>query len=86
MKPLRLFVIVKEPSARADSWRKRALGVFSPSAFARPRPLAVPETWYCTVTVARDVEFRHERVTSIDTVEFALSDFLVDGKLPTPAT
>jgi hypothetical protein len=45
----------------------------------------VPETWYCSVTGARDVEFRHERVTSIDTVEFALSDFLVDGKLPTPA-
>jgi hypothetical protein len=76
--------VVRFPSAR-DPHHGANVGLFEPTAFARPTPLATPETWYCTVTVSNDVEFRHERATRVDTVSFSLSDFTVNGVLPTPA-
>ena len=46
----------------------------------------MPETWYCTITAAHDVAFRHERLAGIETAEFERETFLVRGKLPAPAT
>lgn len=76
---------VRFPSAR-DPAGGMNVGLFTPRAFAAPTPLATPETWYCTITAAHDVEFRHERATGIDTVEFRRGAFLVRGRLPAPAT
>jgi hypothetical protein len=75
---------VRYPSAR-DPARGMNVGVFTPRAFAATAPLGTPETWYCTITAAHDVEFRHERATRIDTIEFRRETFLVRGKLPAPA-
>ncbi len=75
---------VRYPSAR-DPRRGMNVALFSPAAFAAPAPLATPETWYCTVTAAHDVEFRHERALTIDTEAFPRSTFLVGGALPAPA-
>jgi hypothetical protein len=75
---------VRYPSAR-DPARGMNIALFTPRAFAATTPLATPETWYCTITAAHDVEFRHERATGIDTVEFRRAVFLVRGKLPSPA-
>jgi hypothetical protein len=76
--------VVRYPSAR-DARRGPNVGLFSAAAFAAKAPLATPETWYCTVTAAHDVEFRHERALSIDTEAFPRSTFLVGGALPAPA-
>jgi hypothetical protein len=73
--------VVRFPSAR-DPRHRSNIGVFSPRAFAVSSPLATPETWYCTVTASHDVEFRHERAATIDTVEFRRHVFLVRGRLP----
>lgn len=76
--------VVRYPSAR-DPRRGPNVGLFSPAAFASRAPLATPETWYCTVTAAHDVEFRHERALGIDKEVFPRSTFLIDGALPAPA-
>jgi hypothetical protein len=76
---------VRFPSAR-DPEHGIDVGLFTPAAFAVSTPLGTPETWYCTITAAHDVELRHERATGIDTVEFPRRVFLVRGRLPAPAT
>jgi hypothetical protein len=60
------------------------VAVFSPRAFALKRPLAPPQTWYCTVTPARDVSWVREDFSELKLVEFARGDFLVGGKFPEP--
>jgi hypothetical protein len=70
-------------SAR-DAGGGACLGVFTPRAFAARRPSA-PRTWFCVATreavelTERDV-FRHR------TLRFERRQFLVDGRLPAPAT
>jgi hypothetical protein len=71
-------------SAR-DPARGTCIGVFTPRAFGKKKPLGVAQTWHCTVTTAGDIAFDHETVTRTERVFFRRSDFLVDGELPAPA-
>ncbi|HEX2253799.1 MAG TPA: RES family NAD+ phosphorylase [Thermoanaerobaculia bacterium] len=70
-------------SAR-DAEAGACFGLFTPRAFARPRPTA-PETWYCVATrdsvefSVRDLLRRHA------SFRFPREQFLVAGKLPAPA-
>lgn len=74
--------VFRYPSAR-DARGGVNVGVFTPSVFgsARPRNL---ETWHCTATRERIEIVRRD---FLDTLAFTFprTDFLVDGKLPTPA-
>jgi len=76
--------VVRFPSAR-DPERGMNVGLFTPAAFGARRPLRAPETWHCTLTAAHDVEFRHEGVACVATVEFPRRTFLVKGAFPAPA-
>jgi RES domain len=60
------------------------VAVFSPEAFARRAP-SRDQKWFCTVT-ASAVEFTRGDLLERRTVEFAREVFLVDGRLPAPAT
>lgn len=61
------------------------MGVFSPAAFAKKKPLNAPQTWNCTVTTAGDVAFDHESAGGVERMFFERSGFLVDGRLPDPS-
>jgi hypothetical protein len=61
------------------------IGLFSPNAFAKKKPIGVSQTWNCTVTTSGDVAFDRETVGGVERVFFRRSDFLVDGALPSPA-
>jgi len=77
--------VVRYPSAR-DPDHGMNIGLLSPKAFGSVNPVSTAfETWYCSVSAALDVEFRHERITGIDTLGFPLATFLVGGRLPAPA-
>lgn len=70
-------------SAR-DPDRGSNVGLFSPSAFARPRP-TTPITWHCTAT--RDaVELARRDFFERSSLRFERAAFLVDGALPSPGT
>ena len=75
---------VRYPSARAPG-RGLNVALFTPAAFAARRPVGAPQTWYCTVTPTRDVEFRREAGTGVQKVDFPRQAFLVKGALPVPA-
>jgi hypothetical protein len=76
-------VVVRFPSAR-DPQHGQNVGLFTPDAFAVREPLGTPETWHCTVTRTLDVEFAHQRATTVDTESFPRRLFLVHGKFPLP--
>ena len=61
------------------------VGVFTASAFSSTSPLSTMQTWFCTVTPQRDVEYRREDVGAVRSFIFPRSGFLVGGLLPRPA-
>lgn len=69
---------------RYRSARDRAggtnIGLFTPRAFASPRP-DPPQTWYCVAT-RRVVEFSQRDVFEHRTHAYPREQFEVDGKLP----
>lgn len=73
------FLSARDPSGGTN------VGLFSPKAFARKRPLGASQTWSCTVTTSGDVAFDHDAIGGVDRVFFRRSDFLVNGTLPSPA-
>ncbi|WP_248345832.1 RES family NAD+ phosphorylase [Anaeromyxobacter paludicola] len=75
--------VVRYPSARHPG-QGLNLALFTP-AFAAKTPVGAPQTWYCTVTPTRDVEFRYEAVAGVQKVDFPRKRFLVRGALPAPA-
>lgn len=74
-------------SARAHRRDGRCVAVMSPDAFASPKPLPAMQSWLCTVDPQK-VEFRRKDLTEAvwTSFTFPLTDFLVEGKLPQPAT
>jgi RES domain len=72
---------------RYRSARDRAggtgVGVFTPRAFASPRP-DPPESWYCVAT-RRAVEFSRRDVFEHRAYRFPREQFEVEGALPLPA-
>ena len=70
------------PSAR-DGEGGVDVGVFSPRAFASPRP-SVPETWYCVAT-REAVEYSKRDPFRRAVYRFPAADFHVRGELPAPA-
>jgi hypothetical protein len=61
------------------------VGLFTPAAFAAPRPRRASETWRCTVTLSRDVEMVRQDVVDVRRYLFPRAAFLVRGELPAPA-
>ena len=57
------------------------VGVFTPAAFDRKKPLD-EQTWYCHATDGRVI---FNRTTAARPTEFLREDFLVEGRLPSPA-
>lgn len=76
--------VVRYFSARAPKQGKN-VGLFTPAAFARKKPLGAPLTWYCTVTASGDVSWMREDLKGMTKLEFPRRVFLVNGKLPAPA-
>jgi hypothetical protein len=70
------------PSAR-DRTGGVNLGLFTAGAFAARRPLKA-ESWHCVAT-RRLVELAKKDVFERKTFAFPAGDFLVDGRLPSPA-
>jgi hypothetical protein len=58
------------------------VALFTPAAFAQPRPI-FKEEWFCE-TRAEQVSFYARADPGLRT--FPLSQFTVDGRLPMPAT
>lgn len=58
------------------------LGLFTPRAFASPRP-DPPQTWYCVAT-RQAVEFSQRNIFEHRTHVYPREQFEVDGKLPPP--
>ena len=73
--------LFRYPSARAANGVN--VGVFSPAAFGRAKPRGF-ETWHCVGTHAR-VELSKRDYFARGSITFAREQFLVDGRLPTPA-
>jgi len=69
------------PSAR-DPSGGRNVALYTPAAFAAPRP-TFREEWLCE-TAADRVSFRNRAAPGVHTLP--LAQFLLDGRLPTPAT
>ena len=59
-------------------------GVFDPAAFGRSRPARL-ETWHCSASRER-VEMLGRDYFARSSHEFPRRDFLVDGRLPSPAS
>ncbi len=70
-------------SAR-DSDEGVNVGVFVPTAFGKSRPRGF-ETWHCLST-KEGVEFRRRDYFEREVLRFDRECFLVDGRLPAPAT
>ncbi len=74
-------------SARAAKKDGQCVGVMDPGAFAARGPLTGMQSWLCTVDPQK-VEFRRKNLADavFTSFTFPRADFLVEGKLPQPAT
>ncbi len=73
------FRSARDPAGGAN------VGLFTPAAFASPRPVGPAQTWHCTVTAGGDVEWVRDEVVRVRRLRFARVDFTVNGALPAPA-
>jgi hypothetical protein len=70
-------------SAR-DPGRGANVAAFTPDAFGRARPRSL-QSWHCTATRTL-VEFRKQDYFGEESYSYARAQFLVEGRLPSPAT
>lgn len=73
--------LFRYPSARAEHGVN--VGAFSPSVFGHALPRGF-ETWHCIASRER-VEFSKRDYFARASMTFSRAQFLIDGKLPTPA-
>ena len=80
------FLILDAEARIGDAWRRRwdSLKLFTPAAFGRARPRQL-QTWQCTAS-ATAAEFSKRDYFARDALAFPRELFLVDGRLPHPAT
>ncbi len=70
-----------EYASARDPGQGICVGLFTPRALAQKRPRTASQ-WICEVDAA---EVRYRQFGRTDTHRYALSSFLVDGRLPCPA-